>query len=84
MISKALAFGLIGAGCVVAAAGGAYMAARQNAPAQPAAISAPVGQSQPAEPQAPKAVAETEALVAPKPEAPFAEPAPRKPAPETS
>jgi hypothetical protein len=80
MISKPLAFGLLAAGCVVAAAGGAYMAVRQNAPAQPAAITVPASAEGGA--QTPKPVSETEAIVASKPaEAPAVEPAPVPPAP---
>ena len=75
MISKTLTAGLLVAGCVSAAAGGGYMAMRQNeAVAQP-----PVTQSAPA-PAVPEAqpVAETEAVVSapsPEPAAPTAAPA---------
>ncbi len=65
MMSKVLAFSLIAAGCVVAAAGGAYVAVRQSAapapvefvaqPAQPAAVPDPAAAGQP--------VSETEAIV---------------------
>jgi hypothetical protein len=75
MISKPLAFGLLAAGCVVAAAGGSYVAVRQNAPAQPAAITVPASVEDGA--QNPKPVSETEAIVASKPaEALAVEPAP--------
>lgn len=57
MISRPVAVGLLAAGCLTAAAGGAYFAVRQNAaagPLQPATVAAP---GQP--------VTETEALVEP-------------------
>lgn len=58
MISRVLA-GLLVAGCVTAAAGGAYLAMRQNGAAQPAPVSpAAAAQAQPAQP-----VSETEAVV---------------------
>lgn len=58
MIPKFLALGLLAAGCVAAAAGGAYLAIRQNATPAPAAAVGPVLSSgQP--------VAETEAVVTP-------------------
>ena len=79
MISKAIALGLVGAGCVAAAAGGAYVAVRENASVQPTAVTAPVT---PAEPQAPKPVSETEAVVTPKAPAPVPEPAPVELAPK--
>lgn len=79
MISKTLAFGLLGAGCVVAAAGGGYMAARQYSVAQPAAVTAPAPADAPA-PGTP--VADTEAVVAARP-APEIKPAPvEAPAPQ--
>ena len=96
MFSKSLAIGALAAGCVAAAAGGAYLAARHNAPSEPAlAGPAPlVESSTPGEAAiVPKPVAETEAVVsspaAPKPETEAAadatavtkKPAP-KPAPE--
>ena len=72
MISKALALGLAAAGCVAAAAGGAYVAVRHNTPTPPAAVSAPTpGAQAQATP-----VSDTEAIVAPKPaETPAIEPA---------
>lgn len=80
MISKPLAFGLLVAGCVLAAAGGAYVAVRQNAPSQPAVIGAPAATDTGA--QASKPVAETEAIVTSKPaEAPALEAAPVAAAP---
>jgi hypothetical protein len=63
MISRVLA-GLLVAGCVTAAAGGAYVAIRQNAASGPASHPAAV-QSSPGQPvKTPEAVAETEAVVA--------------------
>jgi type IV secretory pathway VirB10-like protein len=59
MISRSLAFGVLAAGCITAAAGGSYLAVRQNAtaaePVQPVASAAPVA----------PAVQETEAIVKP-------------------
>ncbi len=72
MMSKALAFGLVAAGCVAAAAGGAYFAVRQNATTPPAAISTPAPATQ--APGAP--VSDTEAVVTPRP------PEPQQVAPE--
>jgi hypothetical protein len=66
MISKPVALGLFGAACISAAAGGAYVAVRQNhpAPSNQVALS-------PASPQTPgkaeQGVAETEAVVTPTP-----------------
>ena len=66
MISRPLAVGLLAAGCLTAAAGGAYVAVRSNradnavAIQQTAATPTPVSQSQPSQP-----VAETEGVVAP-------------------
>src|SRR5688500_17068490 len=74
MISKALAFGLLGVGCVVAAAGGAFVAVRQNDTAERAALSAPALQQPSTQPEAGKPVSETEAIVAPKPEVAVPEP----------
>jgi type IV secretory pathway VirB10-like protein len=82
MNSRSLA-GLLVAGCVTAAAGGAYVAVRQNAASQPAvAVPAAAGPAAPA----PQPVSETEALVgrvpsAPGPAdtAPTADPAPAAP-----
>jgi hypothetical protein len=74
-MSKTLAFGLLVVGCVAAAAGGAYLAVRQNAAVPPAALTA-VAESPTATPTAPSTpVSDTEAVVAPKAE-PQAEPAP--------
>jgi len=65
MISKSVALGLFAAGCMTAAAGGAYYAVRQNNEVTPATsiatpVAAPVTTSAPAQP-----VAETEAVVTP-------------------
>ena len=76
MFSRPLAFILLALGCVTAAAGGAYVATRQNAaqPATPVASSSaqsasPVASAAPASPAQP--VAETEAVVtSAKPEVP--------------
>jgi hypothetical protein len=62
MISRSLALGLLAAGCVTAAGGGAYVAVRQNAP-EPARPAVTVAQQ--AEP-GPQPVSETEAVVAPR------------------
>ena len=67
MISRSLAAGLLATGCLTAAAGGSYLAVRQNHAAPPEAVSAP--QQEPSTP----AVTETEGVVTP------AEP-PQKPA----
>lgn len=80
MIAKPLVLGLIAAASVTAAAGGAYLAVRQNHEDRPAAV-----QQAPA-PQAPQPVEETEAVVSPPPAAavePEVEPAPVKRQPET-
>jgi type IV secretory pathway VirB10-like protein len=61
MIPKFLALGLLALGCVTAAAGGAYVAVRQNATP---AVTAPV----PAVPSSGQPVSETEAVVTPAPE----------------
>ncbi len=61
MISRPVAVGLLAAGCLTAATGGAYFAGRQNAavaPLQPTTVAAPV--SAPGQP-----VSETEAVVEP-------------------
>lgn len=61
MISRPVAVGLLAAGCLTAAAGGAYFAGRQNAavaPLHPATVTAPI--SAPGQP-----VSETEAVVEP-------------------
>lgn len=60
MISRSLAIGLLAAGCVTAAAGGSYLAVRQNAAEAPAAPAS----AAPAPVQAP-AVDESEGVVAP-------------------
>jgi type IV secretory pathway VirB10-like protein len=76
MISRSLAVGLLAAGCVAAAGGGAYVAVRQNAVQPPAATTAAV-QTAPAAAQQP--VAETEALVAPRTAEPVEAGAPVEP-----
>ena len=65
MISKSVALGLVAAGSMTAAAGGAYIAVRQNHEVTPAAtVAAPA--PQPASTSAPaQPVAETEAVVTP-------------------
>ena len=80
MISKALAFGLLAVGCVVAAAGGAFFAVRQNVAAGPA-VSAPAAPPATVQSEAGKAVSETEAIVAQKAEE-VPEPAPLELAPK--
>ena len=60
MSSRSLA-ALLVAGCITAAAGGAYVAVRQNAASQPA-VAAPVAAA-PAPATSPQPVSETEALV---------------------
>ena len=67
MISKAFGVGLLASACMTAAAGGAYVAVRQNN--APSATAAPVAESTAAaaQPSAP-AVRETEALVTPPPQ----------------
>ena len=80
MSSRVLA-GLLVAGCVAAAAGGGYLAIRQNAiqPVPVAASSAPPVTAAPATPAPGAPVAETEAVVSSgtaKPQAAEAEPAP--------
>ena len=65
--------GLLVVGCVTAAAGGAYVAVRQNAASQPA-VAVPAA-SAPAAPAAPQPVSETEALVGRAPGSPDPAPA---------
>lgn len=76
MMPKTLAFGLLAVGCVAAAAGGAYMAVRQNVAEPPAAatsvpLSAPASSTPASTP-----VSETEAAVTPKVAEPNLEPEP--------
>jgi type IV secretory pathway VirB10-like protein len=80
MFSKPFAVGLLIATCVTAAAGGAYVAVRQNqAEAKPAtAAERPVGSATAPDASATPAVRETEAVVAPPP-APAPEPALEQP-----
>jgi hypothetical protein len=61
MFSKSLAVGVLAIGCVAAAAGGAYVAVRQNADAPSVAATSANAATQPVD--APRAVAETEAIV---------------------
>jgi hypothetical protein len=77
MISKPLVAAFLAAGCVGAAAAGAYVAVRQDAPGTAAT---PVVQAADSTPAA-TPVAETEAIVTP---APSAAPAPAAPAPDTN
>lgn len=84
-MSRSLMVALLAAGCVTAAAGGSYLAVRQNAvqPVTPVAVHAPAPV---ASPSAPAPVHETEAVIeAPTPEVPIApalelEPEPKTPA----
>jgi hypothetical protein len=69
MISRPLVLGLLAASCVSAAAGGAYLAARQSSPDKVTVTTVPV--AQPGSP----AVAETEAVVAPAAATPVEAPA---------
>lgn len=69
MISRSVAVGLLAAGCVTAAAGGSYLAVRQNAAEslhaqQPAASDSSIPAAAPGD-----AVTETEAVVSPDPAA---------------
>lgn len=78
MNPRTFAVVLLAAGCVTAAAGGAYVAVRQNGAVRPEPVAASAGV--PAS-TAPKPVAETEAVVttpAPSPEAPLAIPSPAR------
>src|SRR5437763_14729591 len=81
MLSHRLAFAALAVACVAAAAGGGYLASRQNAvPAPAAAQTQPVAATTPA-PAAPAAVAErpvqeTEAVVA-EPKTPVKSEAPK-------
>jgi hypothetical protein len=64
MISKPIALGLVAAACVAASAGGAYVAVRQNEPAQ----ASPVATTEPTHTGKSEAtVAETEAVIIPTP-----------------
>jgi len=89
MLSNRLAFAALATACIAAAAGGGYLASRQNAvPAPVAATSAPGPASDPAPASAGPAerpVQETEGVVgdAAKP-APVAQPAPKSPEPARS
>lgn len=59
MMSKSVALGLLATACVTAAAGGAYLAVRQNQTAQSATVQSSLSGP------TPSAVAETEAVVSP-------------------
>jgi type IV secretory pathway VirB10-like protein len=86
MLSNRLAFVALATACIAAAAGGGYLASRQNAvPAPVAATAAPASASTPGAGPAERPVQETEALVgdAAKP-APIAQPAPVSPEPPRS
>jgi hypothetical protein len=74
MISRSLVVGLLVAGCITAAGGGAYLAVRQNA-ATSAVAAEPVGAPL-AAPAPEKPVAETEAVVTPPAPAAPSAPAP--------
>jgi type IV secretory pathway VirB10-like protein len=81
MLSNRLAFAALAVACIGAAAGGGYLASRQNAVPVPAAAQAqPAAAEAPAPPPAVKPVQETEATVA---EAP-AKPAPTPPAKQSA
>jgi hypothetical protein len=71
MISKSVALGLLAAGCMTAAAGGAYIAVRQNNEVTPAASAETPATAPVSTPASAQPVAETEAVVTP--------PAPAKP-----
>jgi len=74
-MSKPLVAGLLAAGCLSAAAGGAYVAVRQNSPEH--VREAPGPGSQPALAQTPEPVTETEAVVAPEGRSPREAPQPQ-------
>jgi hypothetical protein len=76
MMSKSLAFGLLAVGCVVAAAGGAYMAVRQNTAAPPSAVVSVPAPAMPASAAPSAPVSDTEAAVTPKAAEPNVEPDP--------
>ena len=84
MISKPVVLGLLAAACLTAAAGGAYVAVRQNE----AVAKSPVAQDPATQPSPGPAVAESEAIVTPPAAAPEVEiPSPartKKPAPATT
>src|SRR3954468_5395835 len=74
MVSNRLAFAAVGLACVAAAAGGSYLATRENV----GEVAAPAAQAAPAPSASPTAVQETEAVVgdAPKPAPAAVTPAP--------
>jgi hypothetical protein len=94
MFSNRLAFAALGLACIVAAAGGGYLASRQNATTQTVAAAVPAGVASPAAVTTPGSVQETEATVgdsSPKTPAagsaaaaPIVSAPPAKPAPRTS
>ena len=65
MFSKSLVIGALAAGCVAAAAGGAYVAVRHNAELVPVAAATPASAA--LDPAGPQPVAETEAVVTSQP-----------------
>jgi hypothetical protein len=85
MLSNRLAFAALGAACIAAAAGGGYLASRQNAVPAPVAASSsslPAAAPTPATLPAEKPVQETEAVVEPpRAAAPVPVPAPTKSSP---
>jgi len=86
MFSRRLAFVLLALGCVTAAAGGAYVATRQNTTVPAATVAEVPGTSVPAGAAAPapgpQSVAETEAAVSSSPKAATPAPVPAAEAPE--
>jgi type IV secretory pathway VirB10-like protein len=84
MISRPVLIGLLAAACVTAAAGGAFVAVRQNATERSAAdvqASAPVVAAPAAQPATAQPVAETEAVVTPPANPPAAQPSTPEAAP---
>jgi hypothetical protein len=77
MIPRSLALGLLAAGCVAAAGGGAYVAVRQNA--TPPAVAAPAVAVETAPATGAQPVAETEAIVTAQPAQPIEAPAVENP-----
>jgi hypothetical protein len=65
MISRPLAVGLLAAGCLTAAAGGAYIAARQNTPVATVQPASETPAANSVAPVAQQPVAETEAVIEP-------------------
>src|SRR5262245_52063511 len=79
MTTRALAVISLAAGCIVAAAGGAYVAVRENNTTVARTAEAPAPAESPAVPAAARPVAETEAVVAPPVADTRPTPAPRTP-----